>query len=392
MSASFHARAALSDLELLARLIAFPSVSREPSRPIADFVCQYAADSGCRVWRQEYDQGRKANLLVWRGPGRDGGLLLSGHLDVVPADELDWESDAFELTQRGDELRGRGVVDMKGFIAQALNALTAARDQDLRVPLALLLTSDEEIGSLGAQQFAAAWTGDVPLPRDAIVGEPTELRVARLSKGHLKLRLRIEGKAAHSGYPQLGVSAIERAIPVLEALRALRLELVEQRSVHSEHFADCPFPALNIGLISGGRAVNIVPDSCRIDLGVRLLPGQCSEQLIGAVQARLAQLGREIAAATALELVNDSPPLLCDESARANRVLMQLIGQAEAGGVHFASDAGTLQRLGIQCVLFGAGQMQRAHRANEGLPVEHWQEGRQRLQQVIQRFCVEDPG
>lgn len=379
----------LSDQALLAKLVAFPSVSCDSSRPIADFVCEYATGAGCRIWRQEYDDARKSNVLVWRGPWRDGGLLLSGHLDVVPADETGWETPPFELTQCGDELRGRGSADMKGFVAQALNLLAAQRDDALRYPLALLLSSDEEVGSLGAQQFVSAWTNDVPLPRNAIIGEPTCQRVVRMHKGHLKLRLTVAGRAAHSGYPYLGISAIERAIPLLELLRGLRIELAEMRADVSEYFAECPYPALNIGLIAGGSAVNIIPDRCRIDLGVRLLPGQRSDEFIAKLETRLAQLPADIRDATTLEVVNDSPPMLCDKNAAMNIQMARLLKQCDTVGVDYASDAGTLQRLGVRCVLFGAGDIRRAHRANEGLPIREWETARGFLEQAIRKFCVE---
>lgn len=377
----------LDDRELLARLIAFDSVSDRPIAPIADFIADYAERAGCRVWRQVYANGAKINLILRRGPERAGGLTLSGHLDVVPAAEPDWTGDPFVLREVGGRLIGRGVADMKGFVALALNALCECEDDALRHPLALLLTCDEEVGCLGAQHFAANWRGEFPLPPDVLVGEPTRLRPVRMHKGHLKLRITLTGKPAHSGYPHLGANAIERAAPVLGVLSALATEWRQVRTENSAYFPECPYPVLNIGLIRGGSAVNIVPERCVIDFGVRLLPGQTSAAALAEVRERLSRLPAETQAALALAVVNDSPPMYCPSDAALNVALCELRGDSATHGVSFASDAGPLSAAGMRCVLCGPGEIENAHRADESIGASELAEAQVLLTGLIRRLC-----
>jgi acetylornithine deacetylase len=382
----------LDDRELFARLIAFDSVSRNSNVPIADFVADYLEQAGCRVWRQTYDDGRKVNLLIRRGPERAGGLLLSGHLDVVPADEPGWESDPFELVERGGRLYGRGTADMKGFVALATNRLAALRDDELERPLALLLTADEETGTLGAKVFAEAWRSEFPLPDQAVVGEPTGLRVVRMHKGYLWARVTVAGRAAHSAYPKLGDNAIERAGDVLSILRALARELSAERNETSEFFPECPSPSLNVGVIAGGTAVNVIPEGCTIEFSFRVLPGQQSDDFARRVEARLATLPEDVRAAVRFEVISDSPPMLCDARAPVYTLVAELLGQRNTFGVSYATDAGSLQKLGIQCILFGPGRIEEAHQANEYVELDQWRAGRQWLGRIVARCCQGNDG
>lgn len=408
----------LSERELLARLVGFDTTSRLSNAPLADFIADYARAAGAEVWRRATPDGQKVNLVLRRGPrtgdptaprsaaGRRAadvgdcaadaahatraGLVLSGHLDTVPADEPDWHSDPFTLAERDGMLFGRGTADMKGFIALALHRFTALRDQDLRHPLVLILTHDEELGGLGAQQLAQAWDAPFPLPRATIIGEPTQLRVVRMHKGHLKLRLDVKGRAAHSGLPHLGENAIERATLVLAALAELAAEWRDVRVATSEHFPDCPFPVLNLARVDGGGALNVVPASCRIELGIRLLPGQSSPDATARVEQVLAALPADVRAATTLSSLNDNPPLLCDPRAPVHTELARLLRQGATIGVSFASDGGWLHKLGLDVVLWGPGDIAQAHQANEFIALRQWDEGRRRLAQIVRRFCTED--
>src|ERR1700710_2247472 len=230
----------LPDAGLLARLIAFDTTSRNSNLPLVDFLCDYLDRPGIRISRVPSADGTKTNLVAWAGPEPTGdrrGLVLSGHMDVVPAEEGGGTSDPFTLTDGGDRWVARGSCDMKGFLVLATNlaaeAVTAGADT-WRAPLALVFTYDEEVGTLGAKRLTESFPDAARLPRSAIIGEPTSLQVARTHKGHAKLRITLHGVSAHSGYPHLGANAIEPAGAVIVALTALRRQLEAEVAPHRE--------------------------------------------------------------------------------------------------------------------------------------------------------------
>lgn len=379
----------LTDQDLLAKLVGFDSVSHQPARPIIDFCCDYLEAAGCRVWRQDYEDGAKANLLAVKGDGEAGsGLLLAGHVDVVPVGEPDWKSDPFVLTERDGRLFGRGSTDMKGFDALAINLLAQVDARLLKRPLAVLLTSDEEVGTVGAQHFARTWKGELSLPKNCLVGEPTEMKIVRMHKGHLRIRLRATGKPAHGAYPHLGVNAIEIMAAAASEIARLGVALREVRTDVSRFMPEAPSPVLNIGLIRGGTATNVVAETCELDFGMRLMPGHTTATGVEWVRGALARLPEETRGRIELSVVNDSPPMLCEEAAPLNQVLMDIVGQRESIGVSYATDASALQALGLQCVVFGPGSISVAHKANESIEIAEWQRGRGVVEEVIRRMCV----
>lgn len=397
----------LDDRELLARLIEFDSVSANAAAPIADFAAGYLSDAGCGVWRQAYDAGRKVNILAWREPARPpadphAGLLLSGHVDVVPAGEPDWASDPFRLVERDGRFFGRGVADMKGWVALAMNRLARRSPETLHAPLGLLLTADEEIGSVGAQRFVStcnglcfreaaggpAMGGRGELPRACLVGEPTGLRVVRMHKGHLKGRVAATGRPAHSGYPHLGVNAIEIAGRALTRLVELSSQFRSERTDTSRYFPECPYPVLGVGMIRGGSAVNVVPANCEIDFGMRLLPGQQTDAICARIDHAINGIAVEAPGGLRWEVLNDSPPMLCREEAAIYRELCALVGQRETVSASYASDAGWLSTIGLECVLCGPGSIEDAHRANESIDIGQWREGGRVLDEIIDRVCL----
>ncbi len=391
----------IPDTELLARLVGFDSTSRNSNLPIADFLCDYLDRPGIRVHRNLSSAGDKANLIFTVGPphdeaaGGDGsgagparpGLVLSGHMDVVPAEEAGWQSDPFTLTDHADRLVGRGACDMKGFLALAANLAIEASGGRLAHPLALLFTYDEEVGTLGAKRLVESCAAARSLPSNAVIGEPTCLRVVRAHKGHLTMRVTLHGRSAHSGYPHLGQNAIEPAALVVTALAGLRRQLAAESTPHAELFPEVPFVPLNVGRVHGGAAINVVPDRCVIELGMRRLPGGDSRQLA----ARVEQIVQDVAAGCQpqVEVLTDSPPLLAANDAPVVRRLLELSGQQEPQTVSYATDAGWLQQLGMDCVLFGPGSIDVAHRPNEHLPKADLAAARQVIGQAVAAFCAE---
>jgi acetylornithine deacetylase len=378
----------LDDSELLRRLVAFDSTSRNSNLPIADFICDYLDRPWIRVRRHPSPDGDRTNLFIAAGPeeASGSGLGLSGHMDVVPADEQGWRTDPFTLTQVGNTYTGRGTADMKGFLAVAINQLASLDGKRLHRPLALVLTYDEELGTLGAKHFVETWPEREVLPRALVIGEPSSLRVVRMHKGYLKMRVEFEGTAAHSGYPHLGRNAIEPAARGIVALSGLRRTLEEERPAHSEHFPEVPFAALNVGLISGGVAINVIPDYCRIELGIRLLPEMSSAEMIKRVRQALERAleGMQFS----LTILGDSPPMISSEDTPIHRLLCGETGQDGSYSVSFATDGGWLQRLGLDCVIFGPGSIAVAHKPNESIPIAEMQRSAEILQRVIHRWCM----
>lgn len=368
--------------------MAFDTTSHRSNLPLVDFLSDYLDRPGLRIERNFSADETKTNLIVTIGPETDDrtGLVLSGHMDVVPAVEPEWGSDPFTMLDATDRYVGRGTSDMKGFLALAANRLAALEAGSLRHPLTLLFTYDEEIGTLGARRFTESFRHAAHLPRDVVIGEPTELRVVRAHKGMIRLRLTFTGQAAHSGYPHLGRSAIEPAGRAITALAGLRSAMEHERHTAGEAFPQVPFAALNIGTVVGGRAANVIPDRCELMLGVRLLPGMTATTMTERIRDVVA---READETVTLELLGESPAMLLDADARIHRTLCDIVGQRELHSVMFATDAGWLQHAGFDCVLFGPGSIEVAHRPNEFLPVDQFRRAGGVLDELVHRSCVQ---
>ena len=328
-------RSSLSPVELLGRLVAFDTTSSNSNLSLADFVCDYLDRPGIRITRNPSADGRKTNLIVQVGPDVDpmarDGVVLSGHMDVVPANEPDWHSDPFVLTASDDRLIGRGACDMKGFLALAAARIASMNPDTMAAPLALLLTFDEEVGTLGAKHFVDTRPADVVIPRRVVIGEPTGFSVVRMHKGHLQLSLTLTGRAAHSGFPQSGDNAIEPMARAVSALAGLRRELEGEGEAleHSVHFGTVPFATLNVAQIHGGSATNVVPDRCRLDIGIRLMPGMATDSMVDRVRAAVEGVlpGREFE----LTVVSESPPMLLAEDNELYQTLCGTMGRPTPG-------------------------------------------------------------
>lgn len=387
--------ALLSDQELLERLVAFDSTSHRSTVPILSFLGDYLDRPGVRLTFQPAppeEPEKKANLIVELGPETNretrDGLMLSGHVDVVPALEPEWQSNPFELKIAEDRYFGRGACDMKGFVALAVNTLVRrqAAGGELKAPLALVITYDEEVGTIGARHFVDSWDKEHALPRRAIIGEPTSLEVVRLHKGHTKMHVQVNGVPAHSGYPHLGHCAIEPMGRAIGALAALRNQLKTERVASSDFFPEVPYVALNLGRIWGGKADNIVPDRAELMIGFRILPGMESapieervrEALEKALEGESWQLTRK----------NLSPPMSLPETDDLYRHLCGLVGQEKTVSASYATDAGWFQKGGFTCLLWGPGDIGVAHKPNEWLPKAEFERASKELAGIVEAFCA----
>lgn len=379
----------LTTVDLLHRLVAFDTTSCNSNLALADFVCDYLDRPGVRVTRQPSVDRNKVNVVVEQGPPTNPdhrrGLVLSGHMDVVPADEPNWNSSPFSLTEIDDRLTARGACDMKGFLALAVHRMATIDRKALRYPLALLLTFDEEVGTLGAKHFVDSRPTDLVLPRRVLIGEPTGLSAVRMHKGHLQLALELTGLAAHSGFPQSGNNAIEPMAQAIGALSQLRNSLEREETEYGSYFGAVPFVTLNIAQIHGGSATNVVPDRCRLDIGIRMMPGMTGAPMVDRVRDAVTSAlnGRPFN----LSIVSESPPMLLPPDNDLYQTVCRRLGQSDTRSVYFATDAGWLGRSDFDCVICGPGNMDTAHKPNEWIARGDLVHGEQFFDDIVHHYC-----
>lgn len=373
----------------LARLIAFPSVSNRPLSDLAGHVAQRCEDLGFRVERfQDPTETGKCSIIASIGPqggrGRDG-LVLSGHMDVVPTEGQPWSSDPFRLSERDGRLYGRGTADMKGFFAATFQALARIPASAYRRDLVLIWTHDEEVGCLGSAKLVDAWLEhDRPLPSACLIGEPTDFRVLRMHPGHVGVQFDITGRAAHSSRPDLGANAIEDAADVVGAIREVAGELQRERADIPE--LDRPWVAVNVARIDGGRAINIVPDRCSVQLGYRPLPGMEPESVFERLQQRIGAL--RLHGEVQGRILRITPPLLTSSGTELEGILAAHASHPGCGAASFATDGGNLSRLGMEPLIFGPGSIEVAHQADEYVEVGALHQAVDVIEQIVRARCT----
>jgi acetylornithine deacetylase len=369
--------------ELLGRLVAWPTVSDQPVTGIAAELANRLEDVGMRVERLDADTPGKCNLVCTAGPQGTDGIVLSGHMDVVPVVGQPWTSDPFTLTRRDDRLVGRGSCDMKAFLAAIVVALARTPPRDLKRELVLAFTHDEEVGCLGSRALADRFAAEGrTLPSLALIGEPTSFQMLRMHPGHVAAKITCAGLAAHSSKPDLGRNAIRLAGKVLDALDALadrwRLD------VRFPELLERPFVVMNVATIHGGNAVNIVPDRCVIDVGFRPLPGMAPDVLFEELRDAVEPLGDVRA-----ELIRVTPAMLTPSGTPLEALLRPWASSPETAAASFATDGGNFERLGVRTIVFGPGSIDVAHKADEYVPVGELHRAVDVVEEVVARRCRE---
>ena len=361
----------LSSQQLLGRLIGFATVSRDSNLQLIGFIRDYLAELGVASELFFNAEGTKANLFASIGPTDRGGVVLSGHTDVVPVDGQAWSVDPFVMTERGGRLYGRGTADMKGFIASVLAAVPAFLAQPLHTPVHLAFSYDEEVGCLGVRSMLDALALRPHKPRLCLIGEPTELKPVLGHKGKLAMRCQVHGAACHSAYAPYGVNAIEYAARMIGKLGEIGQALAEDQDARF----DPPFSTVQTGVIKGGRALNIVPEECEFDFEVRALPGFAAEtvadQLQAYAEAELLPRMRAVSAASDIRLwpLSAYPGLATAADSEAARLVALLSGSSEFGTVAFGTEGGLFDQAGIATVVCGPGSMEQGHRPDEFVSV-----------------------
>ena len=366
-----------NSLDWLTRLIAFDTVSRHSNLALIHDVRAYCEQLGLTVDLTFNEAKTKANLFVTVPAGENAdqinnGLVLSGHTDVVPVDGQDWTSEPFTATIRGDKLYGRGACDMKGFIACALTILPQAvqlsNSGQLRRPLHLALSFDEEVGCLGAPLILADLKARGITPDYCIVGEPTNMAMVVAHKGITVYRCRVHGKSAHSSLIGQGVNAISYASKLVGYVDTLAEELSARDD--NDALFTVPYSTLSVGTIHGGTATNIVPNLCEFTFDYRNLPHMTQDDILAPIQAKVAELNAQMQARapeTGIELMQEEsvPAMTDNNSAELQSLIAALTGDDERHKVAYATEGGQFTNAGIPTIICGPGSIEQAHKADE---------------------------
>ncbi len=390
-----------NSIDWLTRLIGFDTVSRHSNLALIKDVQAYCEQLGLAVDLTFNAAQDKANLFVTVPAGKNadvvnGGLVLSGHTDVVPVDGQDWSSDPFTATIRGDKLYGRGSCDMKGFIACALmllpQAVELSKAGKLKRPIHLALSFDEEVGCLGAPLILADLAARGIQPDYCIVGEPTLMTMVVAHKGIAVYRCRVHGKSAHSSLTTQGVNAISYASKMIGFVDDLAEQLSHRDD--SDALFDVPYSTLSVGTIQGGTATNIVPNLCEFTFDYRNLPHMTQDDILTPIQSRIAELNAQMqarSADTGIELQHlESVPAMTDNTNdELQKLIAALVDDDKRHKVAYATEGGQFTDAGIPTIICGPGSIEQAHKADEYVALSELERCDVFLQRLLES-CIVD--
>lgn len=363
----------MSSRDILEQLLAFDTVSSRPNIELMEYVRDLLADAGIAATLIPDPSGGKANLYASVGP-ESAGVMLSGHTDVVPVEGQAWTVPPFAMTEKDGRIYGRGAADMKGFVACAIAAMIAASKRELRVPLHLALSYDEEIGCMGVGSLIDMLAAAPMRPRLCIVGEPTGMQVATGHKGKVALRAVCTGREGHSALAPMALNALHLAVDFVNAVRELQVDLAANGLRDGDY--DVPYTTLHVGKLNGGVQVNIVPNTAVVDFEIRSLAGEDVEGLItrlrSAAEAIAAPLRTEFPeVAIVVERLWDYPGLGTPSEAAVVNFVKSLIGANGTIKVAFGTEGGLFDaRLAIPTVICGPGSMAQGHKPDEYVSAE----------------------
>jgi acetylornithine deacetylase len=360
-------------IALLGRLVSFPSVSSASNRDAIVYLAEYFGRLGATVVRLPNAAGDKENLWATFGDARENGVVLSGHIDVVPTEGQEWTRPPFALTREGDRLYGRGTTDMKGFLACVMAVAARIDVRTLERPIHVAITFDEEVGCVGARELVGYMEAAGLRPDAIVVGEPTSLAVVDRHKGSVGFTTEIFGKAAHSSGIDLGLSAIQVAADLIAQLKLLG---DGQRDRPADSAFPYPYPSINVGTIQGGWVRNIVAPTCTLEWEIRpIVPAQLvamrkdfdiSVEDVIAEYQRLGTIVPEIVTRVAY----DAPPLVAVPISAAVSLALKCSGRNETQAVSYGTEAGIYQEAGHAAVVCGPGDIEQAHTADEWIAVD----------------------
>ena len=387
--------------EISRRLVAFNTVSSESNLAAAEYLANYLEQSGftVRLLSEDVAGVQKANVLAWAGPEEPGGLIISGHIDVVPFDgQPGWKTDPLVMQMDGERIVGRGVTDMKVFLAQAILAGKHHPLTTLKKPLVYLFTCDEEIAGQGSSRLVKHLPKvfeHYPLPTRALIGEPTNFEIYPAHKGYAMFNIRVDGKGGHSSMPHAGLNAIEKMSDVIQLIKETGRDLQTHITAENKQlFPESPYSTLNLAIINGGLAANMIADTCKLTVSIRVAPGDDAGKIIQELQQRVDQ---EISSpmqqfsadcGVYFEGLVSTPPLELAIDDPFCKLLAEVIGQPVERGASYATDGGQFQTIGIDSYICGPGLLAEAHQPNESIPVANFLSGQAKVEQIIQRWCL----
>ena len=376
-------------LDILTRLIAFDTTSRNSNLELIAWVEDFLRQRGIASRRVANADGTKANLYASIGPDVAGGVVLSGHTDVVPVDDQPWSSDPWVLSERGGKLYGRGTADMKAFIALALAHVDEARAAALKRPIVLAFSYDEEIGCLGAPALIAELAAQANKPSAVIVGEPTSMKVVSAHKGVRSFIVEVTGREGHSSLPDQGVSAVMEAVKLMSLVADMS---EEARALTHPHFRP-PGPTMTIGKVDGGTASNILARRCSFIWDCR-----CPEMAQGdAIERRFRAVAAEVDASikarapeggVTITRRSNTPGLTIERDSEAEVLARALTGDNETRAVAYAAEAGLFQRAGMPAIICGPGSIEQAHQPDEWIERTQIEEGAAFMRRLIARLSA----
>ncbi|TNF66418.1 MAG: acetylornithine deacetylase [Gammaproteobacteria bacterium] len=376
----------------LEKLVSFPTVSNRPTDAIVAYLADFLESIGFRIeYHYDVNDPTKTNLLASIGPRDTQGLLLSGHMDVVPTDGQNWHSDPFKLIEKEDRFFGRGSVDMKGFIATVISVLKSMKLVNIQKELVLLFTYDEEIGCLGSQAFVKKFNQTMQnkriLPTHCIIGEPTNQQMIIQHSGICLFDVILKGKAAHSSQPSWGINAINDANKIMNELEdiAENFKNIQPDEILKQSLVD-PYTSINIATIEGGLAYNIVPEDCKIGISVRPIPGASIQSIKETIFTRLYALKLQ----SKLEIIEGitSCGLKTSNDASCVNWLKSYVTDKDPKAVAYCTDGGNLAQLNIEPVIFGPGSIEQAHKPDEYIEINQLVSYSDKLLQMIRNRLI----